>query len=92
MIGLCLLVLGLLPPLPGRVVAVVFGAGTMTLTLYSLHVWMRTEGLRLPEEPDAMTIHVVVLGAIGALFVLAGARGPLEVLVGLPGRALRRPR
>jgi len=89
-IGLCLLLLGLLPPLPARVVAVVFGAGTMTLTLYSLHVWMRTEGVSLPEQPDAMVIHVVVLGTIGALFVLAGLRGPLEVLVGLPGRLLRR--
>ena len=39
-----------------------------------------------------MAIHVVILGAIGALFVLAGRRGPLELLVGLPGRALRRPR
>lgn len=89
-VGLCLLVLGVLPHAAARVVAVVFGAGAMTLTLYALHVWMRAEGLRLPEEPDAMSIHVVVLGALGALFVLAGLRGPLELLVGLPGQALRR--
>ena len=88
-IGLCLLVLGVLPQPAARVVAVTFGAGTMTLSLYSLHVWMRSEGLRLPEEPDAMAINVVVLGAIGALFVLAGFRGPLELLVGLPARLLR---
>ena len=89
-IGLCLLVVGVLPRLGVRVVAVVFGAGTMTLSLYSLHVWLRAEGLRLPEEPDAMATHVLILGSIGALFVLLGLRGPLELLVGLPGRALRR--
>ena len=90
MIGLCLLVVGVLPTVGSRVLAVVFGAGTMTLTLYSLHVWMRTAGVKQPEQPDAMTIHVLVLGTIGAVFVLAGLRGPLEVLVGLPGRLLRR--
>ncbi len=91
-IGLCLLVVGVLPTFGSRVVAVVFGAGTMTLSLYSLHVWLRTVGIRQPEEPDALAIHVVVLGTIGAIFVLAGLRGPLEWLVGLPGRLLRRPR
>ncbi|WP_432476975.1 heparan-alpha-glucosaminide N-acetyltransferase domain-containing protein [Nocardioides sp. GXQ0305] len=89
-IGLCLLVVGALPSLGARVVAVLFGAGTMTLSLYSLHVWMRSVGVRLPDEPDAMLIHVVVLGTIGAIFVLAGLRGPLEWVVGLPGRLLRR--
>ena len=89
-IGLCLLVVGLLPRPPARVLAVVFGAGTMTLSALLLHVWMRTEGVKLPEQPDAMAIHVVVLGTIGAVFVLAGLRGPLEYLVGLPGRLLRR--
>ena len=91
-IGLCLLVVGVLPTRGSRVVAVVFGAGTMTLSLYSLHVWMRSVGVRLPDEPDAMLIHVVVLGTIGAAFVLAGLRGPLEYVVGLPGRQLRRLR
>ena len=89
-IGGCLLVVGLLPRLGGRAAAVLFGAGTMTLTLYSLHVWLRAEGIRQPEEPNAMLIHVVLLGGIGALFVATGLRGPLEVLVGLPGRLLRR--
>ena len=89
-IGGCLLAVGVLPVLARRVVAVVFGAGTMTLTLYSMHVWLRAEGIRPPEEPHAMLLHVLVLGAVGAFFVLAGRRGPLEVAVGLPGRALRR--
>jgi hypothetical protein len=90
LIGLCLLVLGLLPRLAARVVAVTFGAGTMTLSLYSLHVWMRSEGVQLPDQPDAMAINVVVLGALGAFAVLAGLRGPLELLVSLPTRLLRR--
>ena len=89
-IGLCLLVAGALPTPGRRALAVVFGAGTMTLSLYSLHVWLRSVGVRLPEEPDAMAIHVAVLGTIGAAFVLAGLRGPLEYVVGLPGRLLRR--
>jgi uncharacterized membrane protein len=91
-IGSCLLVVGVLPTVGSRVVAVVFGAGTMTLSLYSLHVWMRADGIRAPEYPEALAIHVVVLGTIGAVFTLAGLRGPLEWLVGLPGRLLRRPR
>jgi uncharacterized membrane protein len=89
-VGLCLLVVGVLPTAGSRVLAVVFGAGTMTLSLYSLHVWMRAEGIRQPEEPGALAVHVVVLGTIGAVFVLAGLRGPLEWLVGLAGRLLRR--
>ena len=56
-IGSALLVIGALPA-PGRrrcdasgvrTVAIVFGAGTMTLSLYTLHVVMRTEYV-LPEE------------------------------------------
>ncbi len=88
-IGLCLLVVGLLPRLGVRVVAVVFGAGTMTLSLYTLHVYLRARGLKLPDEPDAMLIQVLVLGGIGALFVLLRRRGPLEVVAGLPTRLLR---
>lgn len=89
-IGLCLLVLGVLPHHRVRVAAVVFGAGTMTLSLYSLHVWLRAEGVRAPEQPHALAIHVVVLGGIGVLFALGRRRGPLEALVALPGRLLRR--
>ena len=39
---------------PGeRALAIVFGAGTMTLTLYSLHVVMRTDSVWPPEVPGA---------------------------------------
>lgn len=89
-IGLCLLVVDLLPG-PGRsAVAVFFGAGTMTLSLYSLHAVLRTPGVWPAEEPDTFVWHVLVVLAVGALFVAVGRRGPLEAVVGAPGRALRR--
>ena len=58
-----------------------FGAGTMTLSLYSLHVLMRTERFWPAEEPETFRWHVLVLLAVGALFVAARRRGPLEWVV-----------
>ncbi len=80
-IGGCLLLLSWLPPPGVRFVAVLFGAGTMTLTLYSLHVWMRTDGVWPPEEEWAMFWYVVILGVVGAVFAAARVRGPLEALI-----------
>ena len=89
-IGTCLLLERALPRVATVVVAVAFGAGTATLTLYSLHVVMRTPGVWPPEEPSAYLSHVVVLLAIGAGLVLVGRRGPLETVAGLPVRLARR--
>ncbi len=80
-IGGCLLLLSLLSPPGARGVAVLFGAGTMTLSLYSLHVWMHTDDVWPPEEPWSMFWYVVILGGIGAAFAAARTRGPLEALV-----------
>jgi uncharacterized membrane protein len=80
-IGGCLLLLSLLPPPGVRGMAVLFGAGTMTLSLYSLHVWMRTDDVWPPEEPGSMLWHIVILGGIGAGFAAARRRGPLEAVV-----------
>ncbi|MGH3348478.1 MAG: heparan-alpha-glucosaminide N-acetyltransferase domain-containing protein, partial [Nocardioides sp.] len=80
-IGGCLLLLSVLPPAGVRFMAVLFGAGTMTLTLYSLHVWMRTDGVWPPEEEWAMSWYVVILGVIGGAFAAARVRGPLEAMV-----------
>ncbi|WP_227467957.1 heparan-alpha-glucosaminide N-acetyltransferase domain-containing protein [Nocardioides lijunqiniae] len=80
-IGTCLLVVGLVGPFGERVLAIVFGAGTMTLTLYSLHVLLRTETL-WPEDDGTFVPHALVLLAIGAVFVAAGRRGPVERVVG----------
>jgi len=85
--GGCLLVLGLLRGRAERAVAVLFGAGTMTLTLYSLHVVLRTEPLWPPDDgTEAFRWHVLVLLWIGALFVAVGMRGPLESAVRVVSR------
>lgn len=89
-IGLCLLVERALPRPAAVTVAVVFGAGAMTLTLYSLHVVMRTPEVWPRESPDTYLTHVVVLLGIGAAYALLRRRGPLEIAVGLPVRWARR--
>jgi uncharacterized membrane protein len=77
-VGGCLLVLHGLPALGRLGVAVLFGAGTMTLTLYSLHVVMRSPWVWPPEEPDTFRWHVLVLLTVGALYAAFARRGPLE--------------
>lgn len=89
-IGCCLLVERVLPR-PGVVaLAVCFGAGTMTLTLYSLHVLLLTPDVWPPDDDGSYAVHAATLLAVGAGFVALGRRGPLELLVGLPLRLLRR--
>jgi hypothetical protein len=62
--------------------AIVFGAGTMTLSLYSLHVVLHTPE-RWPEDHDieGFVAHVAIVVAIGAVFVALRRSGPLEWLV-----------
>ena len=89
-IACCLLLVRLLPPPVTAVLAVVLGAGAATLTLYSLHVVMRTEQVWPVEEPSAYLSHVVVLLVVGAGLRLLRLRGPLETAAGLPVRLARR--
>lgn len=96
-IGSALVVLGLalalaaVLPRPGRTVLVLLaGAGTIPLTLYTLHVVMRTSAVWPAEEPDTFGWHVAVVLGVGAVFALLGRRGPLEWVVGWPARALNR--
>jgi hypothetical protein len=89
-VALCLLVERLLPRPATVVLAVLFGAGTATLTLYSLHVVMRTEAVWPAEDPRTYVAHVVVLLAVGAALRMLQRRGPLEWVVGLPVRLARR--
>ncbi len=80
-LGGCLLLTSRLSPRGRRRVSIVAGAGTMTLTLYAAHVVL----LAAPEQlewADRIIVHVVLLLSVGALFVAARARGPLESLVG----------
>lgn len=88
-VGGCLLLVALASRATERVLAVLFGAGTMTLTLYSLHVVMRTPVVWPDEEPGALVWHVLVVLGIGALTVTLGRRGPLETIAGGPARVLR---
>lgn len=88
-IALCLLLEQLLPRPATAVLAVLFGAGAATLTLYCLHVVMRTEAVWPAEEPSSYAAHVVVLLTIGAVLRLLRVRGPLEAAVGLPVRLAR---
>ena len=90
-IAACLLLERLLPRAATAVLGVVLGAGAATLTLYSLHVVMRTPRV-WPEDagPSAYAAHVAVLLALGAALRIAGRRGPLETVAGLPVRLAQR--
>jgi len=81
-IGLCLLLVGALPAVGRRALAILFGAGTMTMSLYSLHVVMRTDRVWPAEEPASFGWHLLVLLVVGAVFVAVRRRGPLEAVVG----------
>jgi hypothetical protein len=77
-IGLCVLA-GRVAP---RLLTVLFGAGAMTLTLYSAHVLARTEGWWDGDDLATYVGQVLVALAVGALYALARRRGPLERAVG----------
>lgn len=85
-LALCLLV-GRAAP---RACRVIFGAGAMTLTLYSLHVVLRSEGLWDGKETSTFLGQAVLVLVIGAAYALAGRRGPLERLVGVVSADVRR--
>lgn len=91
-IALCLLLERVLPRAAAAVLGVVLGAGAATLTLYSMHVVMRTEQVWPAEEPSSYVSHVVVLLAVGAVLRMLRLRGPLEVVAGLPVRLARAQR
>jgi uncharacterized membrane protein len=76
-LGLSLL-LGLALP---RFAAVAFGAGAMTLTLYSLHLVLRLPAYLPGDDLGTFLRHVSVVLVVGALYRLAGRSGPLERVV-----------
>jgi hypothetical protein len=94
-IGASLLIVGMLSAPRRRVVAILFGAGTMTLSLYTLHVVMRTPAVLPEETPSSFPLHVVALMTIGGLYVYGRRRGPLEWVVAsasaLAADQVRRP-
>ena len=80
-IAVCVGVVGASGERVTRGLAVFFGAGTMTLSLYTLHVVARTDSVWPPETTESFRWHVLVLLGIGALFVALRRRGPLEAVV-----------
>lgn len=76
-IALCLLVSALAP----RLMAVVFGAGAMSLSLYTLHVVMRTPPIWFEDGGANFARHAALVLGVGAVFGLLRVRGPLETLV-----------
>lgn len=76
-IGLCLL----LGRWAARSVAVIGGAGAMSLTMYTVHVLMKTPEIWPADDAGSFPIHVAVVVGIGALFRIMGRKGPLEWLI-----------
>ncbi|MGH3368967.1 MAG: hypothetical protein ACRDPR_03110, partial [Nocardioidaceae bacterium] len=85
-IGVCLLAARLLP----RLFAVAFGAGTMTLTLYSAHVALRSPGAWDGSSPATYLWQVGAVLVVGAAFRVAGRRGPLEAVLAAVAVRVRR--
>ncbi len=89
-VGVALLVLSVPGPTGRRAVALFFGAGAMTLTLYSAHVVTRSPDLLPDGLRDSYLFHVLLLLGIGSVFAATRTRGPLEGLVGATSRAVAR--
>ena len=84
-IGTSLLVLGLaimVGRLAPRVLGVVFAAGTMTLTLYTLHVLALAAGVGPERGPALYWGHVGVALVLAAIWRTTVGQGPLEWLTG----------
>ncbi|MFJ7748384.1 heparan-alpha-glucosaminide N-acetyltransferase domain-containing protein [Arthrobacter sp. NPDC097144] len=78
-VGVCLLLTRARPNL----LLPLSAAGAMTLTLYSVHVWIMsvTDALPVPPEPVWLFwISAVAAAAIGIAFAKLGSRGPLELV------------
>jgi uncharacterized membrane protein len=75
-LGVCLVLARLWP----RATAVLFGAGAMTLTLYTLHVVLRTPPFLPGDDTRTFAWHVAIVLLIGAAFRLMAWRGPLEAM------------
>jgi hypothetical protein len=87
-LGLCLLVTRVQP----RAWAAAFGAGAMTLSLYTLHVLLMGRGWWPDlESPDSYDDQVLIVLGIGAVLALIPLRGPLETAVSVLCRAAAAP-
>lgn len=74
-----------------RVFAVVFGAGAMTLTLYSLHVVLLVPQAWAEDSMGTFLKHSLLIVAIGAAYRLMGRSGPLERALALATKVVVPP-
>lgn len=79
-IGGCLWLVSVLPAVARRVLHVGFGAGTMTLTLYAVHVLVLGAAGDVASARSTLA-HMVMVLVVGGLFVAVRSHGPLEILV-----------
>ncbi|HEX4977011.1 MAG TPA: heparan-alpha-glucosaminide N-acetyltransferase domain-containing protein [Nocardioides sp.] len=89
-IGIALLFSAVAP----KVFAVVFGAGAMTLTLYSLHVVLLVPQAWSEDSMGSFLKHSALILVIGAVYRLLGRSGPLERALALVTKVVvpdRRP-
>ncbi len=85
--GLCVLLTRTRP----RVWAAAFGAGAMTLSLYTLHVLVMAQGWWPDwESPQDYGDQVLLVVVVGAFFALVPMRGPLESLVAMTSQRVAR--
>jgi hypothetical protein len=92
-LGACLLAVRLLPAAARGIYLPLAAAGSMTLTLYSLHVVALTRGSPLLFTRDPATLwcsHVVVAIVLASVWRSTVGRGPLEWLAARLDRAGRR--
>ncbi len=87
-LGLALVLVRIGGPAAQRIWRVLFGAGTMTLSLYVLHVLVLSLRDAVPAA-GWLWVHVGLVMAVGAGVVWAGARGPLETMVGQVAASVR---
>jgi len=86
-LGVCVLLVRRRPELW----AALFGAGAMTLSLYTLHVLVMAQGWWPDwEAPEHFGDQVLVVAVVGAFFALVPLRGPLETVVAVFSREVSR--
>lgn len=88
-LGLCLLLTGGGSARVTRAWQIAFGAGTMTLTLYTLHVLVLGASGVLPLL-HSTALNVLGVLWLGALAAVARAPGPLETLVSRAAQVVAR--
>jgi uncharacterized membrane protein YeiB len=78
----------LLAPRLGRALLPLSYLGSMTLTLYTMHVLAVADEVGPGDPQQLWVVHIVVALLVATAWRLAHARGPLEQLLSWPSRAV----